>query len=145
MKKLIKIKSITDVITNSSSEVYVVSEGTAKYYADLPDTNDCIWYYKIDWDWVKKEGIYEYEMICEICDIDKKILEDNLSIQNGYVFSPGPTKEDWETFIEMFYDIIEEKLIKPNYCFLEIEDHFEDSYEVSRSARYDSIWVEWRH
>lgn len=53
------IKSFSDVITNSSSEVYVMHESDANYYNNLENTNDCVDIEKIDWDWVKTEGLYE--------------------------------------------------------------------------------------
>lgn len=55
-KSIIKIQSISDVITNSSSEVFVVK---SEYDGDE----------LIDWDWISNGGKWEINMICSVCDI----------------------------------------------------------------------------
>ena len=49
------IKSFSDVITNSSSEVFVMEKSNAEYYDNLKDTGDCINIEEINWDWVHSE------------------------------------------------------------------------------------------
>ena len=46
MKFITKIQSIADLITNSSSEAFVMREDDAKYFESLP-TNGCVDIYAI--------------------------------------------------------------------------------------------------
>lgn len=145
MKQIVKIKSITDVITNSSSEVYIMNEADAFYLNGIPGTCGCISIEKIDWDWLKQNS-WEYDNICDICDLDYSELEK----ENSWY----PENNTWEHFIEKHKDVFEEKLIKPNYYWVDIEDHFgyeEDENgdrlfdEVTNHARRSSIFVDSRH
>ncbi len=146
------IKNITDVITNSSSEVFVMNEDNAKEYLATENAYDCISIEKITWEWIEEDGRYEYEMISYLCDLDISIMASDEFFKNtdenrkkyylnewyGY-----PKKEDWLTFIEMHRNIIEEKLV--GEYWVDIEDHFEDAYNVIESARDDSMWSDNRH
>lgn len=144
------IKSISDVITNSSSEVYVMHEGDAKYYYNLENTDDCVDIAKIDLEWLKNDGLCEFKMVCDVCDIDKTLLNytDEYGVYIDYSNDDTwryPTQEDWLTFIEINFKTIEEKILKQNYYWVDIEDHFENAYDVSSDARGDSVWTDYRH
>lgn len=65
MKRITKIQSVSDIITNSSFEVFVMSAEDANYYDEL-DTNGCVSIERIE------EGVFEY--------LKQKIKE--LNIQN---------------------------------------------------------------
>lgn len=124
-----KIKSISDVITNSSSEVFVMCKSAAKYYYNL----------EITWDdlrenWCRR-WCYELEMICDICDIN---INDIINTATCDM-----TEDDWNAFLELYHDVIQDKLI--GLYWVDIEDHFEDAIEVSDEARGDSIWSDYRH
>ena len=134
-----KIKSISDVITNSSSEVFVMCKSAAKYYYNLEDTNGCINIHEITWDDLRenwcRQWRYELEMICDICDIN---INDIINTATCDM-----TEDDWNAFLELYHDVIQDKLI--GLYWVDIEDHFEDAIEVSDEARGDSIWSDYRH
>lgn len=143
------VKNITDVITNSSSEVFVMNESSANYYANLENTNGCITINEITWSWIEKQGRFECEMIAYICDLDLEELQSESfwkQDKDRFYMSEWwgtPRQEDWNIFIDIHHDIIENKLI--GKYMVDIEDHFEDAYDVTDSARSDSEWSESRH
>ena len=55
-KFITKIQSFTDVITNSSSSVFIMREDDALRYDNLENTYDCISIVPIDFNWVKEWG-----------------------------------------------------------------------------------------
>ena len=134
-----KIKSISDVITNSSSEVFVMCKSAAKHYYNLKDTNGCINIHEITWDDLRENWCcrwcYELEMICDICDIN---INDIINTATCDM-----TEDDWNAFLELYHDVIQDKLI--GFYWVDIEDNFEDAIEVSDDARGDSIWSDYRH
>ena len=68
MKQCFIIKSISDVITNSSSEVFVLNKEDARYFAIRSfdeDTCDCISVTKMDYGWLlMKHGNLSNHAIC---------------------------------------------------------------------------------
>lgn len=144
MKFITKIQSFSDVITNSSSEVFLMSEANAEYYHNLENTNGCISIEKITWNWLENHS-WEWQMVCDYLDIDKSLVGEYHESQTwkGYGYWRGPEEEDWFTFLDIYKDKIEEKLI--GLYFVDIEDHFEDAYEVTEEARDNSYWSESRH
>lgn len=105
---------------------------SAHYYDSI---DGCVRIFEITEDWIRNEGMYESEMICDICGIDSSEL--------GPLFHWDCDEETWNVFLELYWEKIKEKLI--GMYFVDIEDHFEDAYDVSRSARGDSIWSDYRH
>lgn len=139
------IKSFSDVITNSSSEVFVMEKSNAEYYDNLKDTGDCINIEEINWDWVHSErGRWEWEMVCNVCGLDEALIrgEYHASSWGGGYYS-DPSQEDWEEFCNMNKETIEKKLI--GLYWVDIEDHFADACDVSEEARDDSKWNDYRH
>lgn len=132
------IKNITDVITNSSSEVFVMNENNALYYDRLEDTLDCISIEEINWYWVENQGYYEQSMVIDMC-IDKLTDEERLNQDEWGSFD----RDYWKIFIENHKTEIEKNLI--GKYWVDIEDHFEDAYEVTENARDDSEWNDYRH
>lgn len=136
-----KIQSFTDVITNSSSTVFVMSESVANYYDKLENTYDCITVEKIDMDWLKNNG-YEVEMLCTLLDIDPS----EVTVWKKTKYWQGwddPDQETWEIFLELHKDEIEE-VFKDLY-WVDIEDHFENAWEVTEKAHNNAIWCDYRH
>lgn len=128
-----KILSISDVITNSSSEVFVMSTHNAMYYKNLEGTNGCVRVEPIDWDWVIRNE--ECDAVCDLCHLD--VTE---------VLSPGkwyPDSDEWETFCNKHKKEIKDNII--GLYWVDIEDHFEGAYDVTENARDDSMWGESRH
>ena len=149
-----KILSVSDVITNSSSEVFVMAEGTAKYYDTLEGTDDCIYIEAIDWDWIVNG--WEYDLVIDMCNLDRSEVftfqENQTNKRNRwdeeykgkYGHWQEPEKEDWKTFCELHKDTIME-LVNRNLYFVSIEDHFEGAYDVTEDARDDALWTDYRH
>lgn len=144
MKLINGIQSISDVITNSSSEVFLMNKSTAEYYDNLPNTNGCISIKEITWDWLK-DNLWEWEMVCDYLNIDKGILGSyqESQIWKGCGYWNDPDEEDWLEFLNIYKDMINEKLI--GLYFVEIEDHFSDACEVTEEARDDCYWTDYRH
>ena len=149
-----KILSISDVITNSSSEVFVLSDiESIKDYDDLEGFDECVDIQKIDWDFVL---YYEYEMTVDICGLDKseiftfvenKNKEHNWwdDVYNGkFGHWEEPNNSDWKAFCEKHKDEIQ-KVIDQDLYFVSIEDHFEDCRSVIDTASDNSLWYESRH
>lgn len=138
-----KIQSFTDVITNSSSSVFVMQEYNAEYYGDLENTGDCISIERITMDWLTSNP-NEVEMVCAMLKIEpSEVTTYTKSNWGGYGWWETPDKDAWETFLELHRDEIE-KTFKDLY-WVDIEDHFEGAWEVTEDARDDALWYESRH
>lgn len=146
MKLITNIQSFTDVITNSSSSVFIMHESDANYYeSTVPD--DCLTIYKITLDWIK-ESYWNWELVLQACDIDFN----EISYKKTYTYGPkkeykhtyweDPSKENWECWVDENQSRLEPVLGK---YFVEIEDHFEDAWEVTESAYGNAIVSESRH
>lgn len=136
-----KIQSFTDVITNSSSTVFVMNEINAKYYDNLPNTNGCIDIFPITKEWLCQNPD-EIEMVCEILDIDISTIttkEDN----SWWSWWKPLEQSDWEKFLDSHESLIEEKF--SDLYWVDIEDHFVDASDVTESAYDDALWYESRH
>ena len=149
-----KILSISDVITNSSNEVFIMSGNDAKYYDNLENTDGCVSIQLIDLDWIL--NAWEIEAVIDICNLDKSevctFVENQTNKEHWwddiYKGKRGhwedPTPEDWKTFCELHKDAIDE-LVSEELYFVDIEDHFENAYDVIESARSDALWSDNRH
>ena len=137
------IKSFSDVITNSSNEVFVMDKCCADGYKGICD--ECIDIDEIDWDWVCSEkGHWEWEMVCDVCGIDPAVIRGEAHTDKYWgTYYDDPSMEDWEVFCEEYKDVINEKLV--GLYWVDIEDHFADACEVSEDARSDSKWSDYRH
>lgn len=133
MKIITYIQSISDIITNSSSEVFLMDEHTADYYYNLENTENCVNIQEITWDWIWNEGIWEWRMVCEFLNIDENILGDYTCLK----------EDDWHTFLDIYEKEIKEKLV--GLYFVDIEDHFLDAYDVIEDARDNCYWSDYRH
>ena len=136
-----KIQSFTDVITNSSSTVFVMHESNAKYYEQLEDTNGCISIERITMDWLLNNA-YEAEMVCDLLNVDISEIADWHDSKYGGWWNT-PDQETWEAFLELHKDEID--TVFEDLYWVDIEDHFADAYEVTRDACSDAKWCESRH
>ena len=112
MKKI--IKNISDVITNSSSEVFVMKKEDASEIALFDkdtETYDCISIHKMDENWVRTQGSLEAQMICDLLKIENPFNEDFY-----------PDEDDWSEFVDEHLDEMKEKVFRKYY--IDIEDHF---------------------
>lgn len=140
-KFIAKIQSFTDVITNSSSSVFVMQEFNAEYYKNLENAGDCVSMEPIDISWIKQHD-YEAEMVCAVAALN---LGDVTTYEEGrwggYWNDPDP--EAWDAFVELHKDHLQETF--KDLYFVEIEDHFEDAWYVIQDASNDALWSENRH
>ena len=136
-----KIQSFTDVITNSSSTVFVMHESNAKYYEQLEDTNGCISIEPITFNWLLNNA-YEAEMVCDLLNVDiSEIADWHDSKYDGWWNIPD--QETWEAFLELHKDEID--TVFEDLYWVDIEDHFTNAYEVTEEACDDARWYESRH
>ena len=136
-----KIQSFTDVITNSSSTVFVMHEEDAKYYNNL-ETDGCVDIMPINYDWVLNEGVYNAEMVCNLLNEDISKIS-TFHESKWYSYWETPDRDVWESFCETHKEQIEE--VFEDLYWVDIEDHFEDAWEVTESAIDNSVWHESRH
>lgn len=119
MKYVIALQSVSDIITNSSSEVFVVK--------DKCDGDELI-----DWDWINNGGKWETKMICDVCHIPYP----------GLLFK----EEEVDIFIEKYKDIIQKELIDNKYWWADIEDYYDEDWNYHSGCDYvDYIWYDYRH
>lgn len=126
MKFITSIQSFSDVITNSSSEVFLMHSSDVGYYKKEGENTSCIetWYIK-DLDWIKENG--------EIFDT---LLTDYLNIYYDY------HKDNWNDIVNQYSEEFS-KLI--GLHIVEIEDHFGNWEEVNDDAHNRCIAWESRH
>lgn len=134
-----KIQSFSDVITNSSSSVFVMNETDANYYGDLAHTEGCIDIERITMDWLSDHR-YEFEMVCDMLKVDPGTITYK---HPKYKCWEEPDPEAWETFLELHKEQIKEEF--RDLYWVEIEDCFEGAYEVTENAYDDAIWSDSRH
>ena len=137
-----KIQSFTDVITNSSSTVFVMHENDANYYNQLENTNGCIYIQPITMNWLI-DNIEEFEMVLDMLHIPYSEITTYHKHDDYFGWWNIPDKDAWESFLELHKEQIEK--IFCDLYWVDIEDHFEDAYEITKEARYDAEWCESRH
>jgi hypothetical protein len=125
---MLKLRSKTDVITNSSSEVFIIKKEYIK-----PDT-------------FSQKGIDEREV--EIRDIDQNFFlneweEDNITSAFGLPTVPTGPKANFEYYLRRYKKELDE--IFGKYCFVEIEDHYSEWRSDTDTAHDLCIWSESRH
>lgn len=134
-----KIQSFSDVITNSSSSVFVMNATDANHYGDLPHTEGCIDVELITVDWLH-DRIYEFEMVCDMLKVDPATITCR---HPKYGCWEEPDSETWDAFLESHKEQIKE--VFRDLYWVEIEDHFEGAWEVTEDAYDDAIWSDSRH
>ena len=138
-----KIQSFTDVITNSSSTVFVMHEDDARYYERLEGAEGCIDVQPITMDWLLNNSD-EFEMVLDLLKIPYSEITTYHKF-NAYWGGYWKTPDDsvWESFLESHKEQIEE--VFQDLYWVDIEDHFVDALEVLEEASVDSIWYDSRH
>lgn len=134
-----KIQSFSDVITNSSSSVFVMNETDANYYGDLAHTEGCIDIERITMDWLSDHR-YEFEMVCDMLKVSPETITVKVP---KYDCWDDPDPETWDAFLESHKEQIKE--VFRDLYWVEIEDCFEGAYEVTEDAYDDAIWSDGRH
>ena len=128
MKFITRIQSIADLITNSSSEAFVMREDDAKYFESLP-TNGCVDIYAITEETIHSEW-YDGDLICNFLGIEP-------------FDSWTSSVEEWNEFVDVYIMPIIDKV--EGFYVVDIEDHFADACEVTEEARSCSLASEYRH
>ena len=113
MKKLLKIQSISDIITNSSSEVFLMDSRDAERFKNIVPDN-CLDITYISWEYLRNN--VDELILRELSDVNIRLT----------------TKEDWNKALIDYKDSFE-KII--GYCLVDIEDNFPDWEEVYDEAR----------
>lgn len=138
-----KIQSFTDVITNSSSTVFVMCEANATYYNKLENTNNCISIEPINMNWLL-DNPEEVEMVCDMLGIEISEISTYHKVDwVNYGWWETPDQDAWKTFLELHKDEIE-KTFEDLY-WVDIEDHFENADIITDDARDDAEWSDYRH
>lgn len=170
MKKYkIEFQSFSDVITNSSSTVFLVDRNTAEELTKMVP-EDCIYSDELTWDELCPEMFNIIDMstlttdqVAEINsilynvsnnvnvlfeillqDTDKLVIKDQEWFDSTNTY--GLDTQDVKKYYDFCHDnkeLIEDKLIGKVY--VDIEDHFEDTEEVYDYAKCNSIWWESQH
>lgn len=142
-----KIQSYTDVITNSSSTVFIMQEENAKFYEkDTP--YGCCGIRLIDEQWVRDHP-YEWTAIFDCLNIPYSEISIKLEIENPPSwyeerdFYEDPQPEDWSTWVDNNLERLKNDLF--GLYWVEIEDHFEDAWEYINQAKTKSLSHEGRH
>lgn len=143
MKLITKLQSYTDVITNSSSTVFLMHKEDAEFYEkDTP--NDCCSIEKINHQWLL-DNRWEWELVFDFLDIDKSII--STKVKNDgfwpYPYWNDPDEDTWRLWIDDNLSLLQEKLF--GLYYVDIEDHFEGAYDYIESAGGDALHTEWRH
>ena len=138
---ILRIQSFTDVITNSSSSVFVMQSDIADKYRNIEEADDCIEITPITINWLQK-NLWEADMVCDLLHIDPKtIMRYKETPYGGYY--DCPSKEVWDKFLKDHREQIKETF--KDLYWVDIEDHFEGAYEITDDAYGEAIWSDSRH
>lgn len=129
MKILTPIQSISDIITNSSSETFLMYESFAKEFDNLPDTYGCIDIYPVT----------EETLLSSWYDIN--LIERHLGLEET-----DPYAMDTDTYKDYVREFILPRMGELEGLYVvDIEDHFPDACEVLEDARDCALTRESRH
>lgn len=137
------IKSITNVITNSSSEVFLMTNEEAEAIAKNYDNDDCIKIEKVTEEWLENEGAYEAEAIFERCQLKNHFTDEEREIIDSVGEYYYLSEEDWSKIYHNHKELIDEKML--GMSFIDIEDHFSNCEEAYDDARSCAVWSEYLH
>jgi hypothetical protein len=142
MKLITKLQSYTDVITNSSSTVFLMHKSDAEFYEeDTPE--GCCRIEKIDHQWLI-DNIWEWALVFDFLNIDKNIIsKERNSNYPYYSYWDDPDEDSWRLWIDDNLSLLQEKLF--GLYYVDIEDHFEGAYDYIESAGDDALYTESRH
>ena len=135
------IKSITDVITNSSTEVFVVKKRGKQvaengYFSGINTPQSVNWEPKeITWKWLRSnQGKSEWMMICDL--VDKPYTELSTS-------GDEPDWGRWNDWITLHKHRIQDRAI--GLWFLTIRDGFGGFLDMVKDIKDYIVWHENRH
>jgi hypothetical protein len=143
MKLITKLQSYTDVITNSSSTVFVMHKSDAEFYEkDTP--NNCCSIEEIDYQWLL-DNKWNWGLVFDFLNIDRNTISTEIESDGFWHYSYWDDPDDgmWEFWIDDNLSLLQEKLF--GLYYVDIEDHFEGAYEYIESASDNALKTEWRH
>ena len=141
-----KLKSISDIITNSSSEVFIMTIPEAKYWREIFMTKrlgEDFGSIPIDYNWVKDNLGREFGLICKIFGLDKELITD--WVDNLW------NEETQEIFLELSGNKILGSTLLGSTGLVTVSDEFFDDpdilMDIIREMRktYDGPYYEYRH
>ena len=138
---ILRIQSFTDVITNSSSSVFVMQSDIANKYRNMEEADGCIEIAPITINWLQR-NLWEVEMICELLHIDPKTIMNYKETGYGGYYD-YPSQEVWNKFLKDNREQIKETF--KDLYWVDIEDHFDGAYEITDDAYGEAIWSDNRH
>ena len=143
MKFITKLQSYTDVITNSSSTVFLMHKDDAEFYEkDTP--KNCCRIEEINQQWLL-DNRWNWELVFDFLDIDKNTISTEIKSDGfwPYPYWDDPDEVMWGLWIDDNLSLLQEKLF--GLYYVSIEDHFEDAYDYIESVRDDALYTEWGH
>jgi hypothetical protein len=142
MKKIVKIQSISDIITNSSSEVFIMEHSLARSLENDYNT-DCISVDDITYEKMLEDN-WNYEIYTEMLV--------KLGIVTWAECNYNSSSRAYTENRKIFQDVLkanEEKIRKTltdnEYAWVDIEDHFTEWENASDDAHDYCITYESRH
>lgn len=170
MKKYkIEFQSFSDVITNSSSTVFLVDNNTYDELTKMVPSS-CIYGHELTWDSIcpeifncekpellDKEQVENiYHIICNINSSIDAVVEVSLRHANELIIKDRewldtiPTYGLSEYDVKKYYEFCQDnkKFLEDNFVgkvYVDIEDCFGDVEDVYDYARNNSIWWESHH
>lgn len=129
MRFITKIQSISDIITNSSSETFLMHQSDADYYNNLPDTYECVTVTRVTEEYIRSSwwDITLIQNYLGLEELDGIRMDEDF--YNDYI----------DEFIIPHMDELKDLYI------VDIEDHFENAGDVLDEARSDALASENRH
>lgn len=128
MKLITKIQTVSDIITNSSSEVFVTSYDPTSIISE--DSDGCLTVEPITREWLEDNWHYESEAICSIPGLEEYVsMSDN----------------EWDELKDILLDKVVE--LADGYYFIDLEDHYNwDLYESDVDLlKENCLYHEFRH
>lgn len=124
---VVKIQSFSDVITNSSSEIFVTKGDPSNEFSD--SSNGFILVVPITRNWLDRYWDSQQELIC--------------GAVSGFSEYSYYSWKDWESLKDLLLDRATEAL--DGYYYVDIEDHYAEYREDGDIARQYSIYEESLH
>ena len=110
-----QIQSFTDVITNSSSTVFVMHEFHADYYKNDEDHSPYIEVEPITMEWLRLHPD-EVEMVCSLLHVNpEEVTTLHKADWGSYYNDPDP--EAWEAFLKLLMVILNAELTQLTVVF----------------------------
>jgi hypothetical protein len=142
MKKLVKIQSISDIITNSSSEVFIMEHSLARSLEHDYNTY-CISVEEITYDTLL-ERLWNYEIYTEML-VKLGIVTYAECKYGGNWQADASNREIFHNILLSHEAEIRKALTDNQYAWVDIEDHFTEWENASDDAHDYCITSESRH